>query len=184
MNAENDDVAVAKTSEDVDDEARSLKLRHEIVDALFEEVLANVPHSPLVVVNARTSVADVVRAMNDKHTGCALVADDRTGVLVGIFTERDVLRRVAVRPLDADRTPISEVMTRDPDTLPADATLAYALRQMSVEGYRNIPLVDHDQRPVGVVAVQDIVAWLCESFPGSVLNLPPAPQSFASEDGG
>src|SRR4051812_7636314 len=74
--------------------------RHEVTDALFEEVLASVPHGPLVSVHPRTSVAETIRAMNQQHTGCAVVADEVTGELVGIFTERDVLTRVAVRRLD------------------------------------------------------------------------------------
>ena len=170
---------------DVDTEETSgASARQEVTDALFEEVLASVPHGPLVVVQPGTSVADTIRAMNQQHTGCAVVANEATGELVGIFTERDVLTRVAVRRLDAEQTPIAEVMTREPDTLPAEATVAFALRQMTVEGYRNIPLVDAGRRPVGVIAVRDIVAWLCELFPASVLNLPPTLSFPMSEDGG
>jgi len=158
--------------------------RNEVTDALFEENLAAVPHGPLVAVHPGTTVAETIRAMNQQHTGCAVVADEKTGELVGIFTERDVLTRVAVRKLDVEQTPVAEVMTRDPDTLPAEATVAFALRQMTVEGYRNIPLVDANRRPVGVIAVRDIVAWLCELFPASVLNLPPTLSFPMSEDGG
>ncbi|HVE85916.1 MAG TPA: CBS domain-containing protein, partial [Myxococcales bacterium] len=166
------------------EDADQASSRNEVVDALFDENLASVPHGPLVAVHPSTSVADTIRAMNQQHTGCAVVADEATGELVGIFTERDVLTRVAVRNLDSEKTPVAEVMTRDPDTLPAEATVAYALRQMTVEGYRNIPLVDAGRRPVGVIAVRDIVAWLCELFPGNVLNLPPTLSFPTSEDGG
>ena len=180
-------MAHATHQDDVDvdtDEESGPSARHEVTDALFEEILASVPHGPLVAVHPGTSVADTIRAMNQQHTGCAVIADEATGELVGIFTERDVLTRVAVRPLDPERTPVAEVMTRDPDTLPAEASVAFALRQMTVEGYRNIPLVDAGRRPVGVIAVRDIVAWLCELFPASVLNLPPTLSFPLNEDGG
>jgi CBS domain-containing protein len=169
---------------DVDaDEVSGTRLQ-EVTEALFEEVLASVPHGQLVAVKPGTSVAETIRAMNQEHTGCAVVADETTGELIGIFTERDVLTRVAVRPLDPEKTPVAEVMTRDPDTLPAEATVAFAMRQMTVEGYRHIPLVDAARRPVGVIAVRDIVAWLCELFPASVLNLPPTLSFPQNEDGG
>jgi CBS domain-containing protein len=45
---------------------------------------------------------------------------------------------------------------------------------MSVAGYRTVPLVDADRRPVGVVTVSDVIRWLAGLFPEAVLNLPPA----------
>jgi CBS domain-containing protein len=44
---------------------------------------------------------------------------------------------------------------------------------MSVAGYRTIPLVDGDGRPIGVVTVSDVVRWLAGQFPETVLNLRP-----------
>lgn len=176
--------AATQEEGEVDTEEAGASARQEVVDALFDEVLASVPHGPLVAVHPGTCVGDTIRAMNEQHTGCAVVADQASGELVGIFTERDVLTRVAGRRLDLEKTPVSEVMTREPDTLPAEATVAFALRQMTVEGYRHIPLVDAGRRPVGVIAVRDIVAWLCQLFPASVLNLPPTPSFPTTEDGG
>lgn len=176
--------AVHDEAETEEGQEAGTKARTEVTDALFEESLAGVPHGPLVAVHPGTSVAETIRAMNQHHTGCAVVADQATGELVGIFTERDVLTRVAVSRLDPERTPVAEAMTRDPDTLPAEATVAFALRQMTVEGYRHLPLVDAARRPVGVIAVRDIVAWLCELFPANVLNLPPTLSFPRSEEGG
>jgi CBS domain-containing protein len=120
--------------------------------------------------------------MNGGHVGCALVVRD--GKLVGIFTERDVLRKVAGAKLDLTATPVEQVMTPNPDTLPATASIAFALREMSVEGYRHIPLVNADGSPEGVVSVRDIVTWLVEFLPATVLNLPPSPAISTTLDGG
>jgi CBS domain-containing protein len=98
---------------------------------------------------------------------------DGDGRLTGIFTERDVLTRVAGRDLDPRRTPLGEVMTRDPQALGPTDRVAYALHCMGVSGYRTIPLVDEDRRPVGVVTVTDVVRWLGDLFPESILNLAP-----------
>lgn len=149
----------------------------------FADKLGNVPRRPLLTLSLTTSVGEAIRALNERHTGCALVVGT-DGRLAGIFTERDVLTKVAGKLADLDTTPLYKIMTPDPDTLPESATVAYALQRMSVEGYRHLPLVDERSRPIGVVAVRDIIAWLCEMFPSSILNLPPEPGYPKSVDGG
>src|SRR3954447_23749436 len=66
-------------------------------------------------------------------------------------------------------------MTRDPESLRADDRIVWALNLMHVGGYRHVPLVDPQNRPVGVISVKDIVSFLVELFPAAVLNLPPDP---------
>jgi CBS domain-containing protein len=66
------------------------------------------------------------------------------------------------------------VMTREPDALGPDDRVAYAVHSMSVAGYRTVPLVDAERRPLGVVTVSDVIRWLAGLFPEAILNLPPA----------
>ena len=66
------------------------------------------------------------------------------------------MTRVLAKELDADGTPIGEVMTRAPESLYEDDPVAFALNKMSVGSYRHIPLIDADHRPVGLVSVKDI----------------------------
>jgi CBS domain-containing protein len=170
-----DDRPASEFEEAYEDERR-------IRGAIFEESLGKVPRRPMVTVPVTASIAEAVAAMNEHRVGCAVVVKD--GRLAGIFTERDVLRKVAGTTLDVRAATVESVMTADPDTLPATASIAHALRKMSVEGYRHIPLVTPDGRPVGVVAVRDIVAWMVELFPQGVLNLPPEPGFPKTIDGG
>src|SRR5881296_2076153 len=51
--------------------------------------------------------------------------------------------------------------------------LAYAVHCMSVAGFRTVPLVDTERRPIGIVTVSDVIHWLAQLFPEAVLNLPP-----------
>jgi len=138
-------------------------------------------HDPLTV-DADSTVVAAVNVMNEKHTGCVLVQKD--GQLVGIFTERDVLRKVIFRE-GASGMKVDAVMTRNPETLPPTASVAYALNKMSVDGYRHIPIVEAG-KPVGVVSVKDIIQFVVEFFPAAVLNLPSNPDKAIakSEDGG
>src|SRR5947208_305590 len=95
--------------------------------ALETPVCELMAQSPLVV-DADATVMSAVNAMNERRTGCVLV--QRGGKLVGIFTERDVLRKVVFR--EGDRAmKVESVMTKNPETLPPHASVAYALNKMS-----------------------------------------------------
>ena len=107
------------------------------------------------------------------HRRSAMVVVDPEGRLVGIFTDRDVLTRVAAQRRDPERTRLDEVMTRDPDALFPDDRICYAVNRMTSMGYRTVPLVDADRRPIGIVTVNDVVRWLAELFPEAVINLRP-----------
>ncbi len=151
-------------------------------EAIFEQPLGSVPRRELLVVPAFASVAEAIDLMNERHVGCVVVTSGER--LVGIFTERDVLTKIAGLGNDPRETPLDAVMTRDPETLPESASIAYALRQMTDEGYRHVPLVDERYRPVGVVGLRDIVAWIVDLFPARLLNLPPVPGYPHDSDGG
>ena len=155
---------------------------HGVGDAVVDQVLSEIPHRGLLLIDAATSVGDTIAAMNEKHLGYALIVEE--GKLAGIFTERDALTKVVGGPQTALSARVDTIMTRDPDTLPAHASVAFALHRMSVEGYRHIPLVDAESRPVGCVSVRDIVDWMVDLFPDSVMNLPPEPGYPTSVDGG
>jgi CBS domain-containing protein len=128
---------------------------------------------PAVACARNVTIRQAIEAMHQQRTGYILVVEqDR---LLGIFTERDVLTKVSGQDVHIDRVQVGEYMTPDPQCLGLDDELVYALNQMSVGGYRHIPLLDDEGRPVGVVAMQHTVDYLVSLFPREVLNLPPAP---------
>ena len=97
------------------------------------------------------------------------------GQVVGIFTKRDLLRRVLAQGHSLD-TPIAEYMTADPVTVEPKDPINTAVRLMEEGGYRHLPVVDRG-KPVGVLSVKRIVHYLCEHFPTAVYNLNPDPHS-------
>ncbi len=123
-------------------------------------------------VEPQTPLSEVISGMAQRNQGCVLVAEN--GRLVGIFTERDVLRRV-VGKVDINAARVREVMTEDPEAVSFHDTIAVALNKMTVGGFRHVPLVDIQHRPVGVISVKDIVEFLVEHFPSRVLNVAPDP---------
>jgi CBS domain-containing protein len=144
----------------------------EIEGSLLDDTIRILgPDEPLCV-SERVSVEEAVAGMMAMRRAAVLVVDDQ-GRLAGIFTERDVLTRVVAPKRDPAATPVGSVMTREPDALSIGDRVAYAVNQMSVAGYRTIPLVDADRRPVGVVTVSHIIKWMADLFPEAVLNLRP-----------
>jgi CBS domain-containing protein len=144
----------------------------EIKGSLLDDTIRILgPDEPLSV-SETVSVEEAVASMMARRRAAVLVVD-ANGRLTGIFTERDVLTRVVAPGLEPAATHVGSVMTRDPDALSVGDRVAYAVNQMSVAGYRTIPLVDADRRPVGVVTVTHIIKWMADLFPEAVLNLRP-----------
>ncbi len=148
---------------------------------LLEETLEVLGPSAPVCVGPTALVSDVVDGMASRNHGCVLVKEGER--LVGIFTERDVLRRV-LNKVDMGKTSIGEVMTRDPEAVSFHDTIAAALNKMTIGGFRHVPLVDIERHPVGVVSVKDIVEFFVEHFSSRVLNVAPDPSTRNPDQAG
>jgi CBS domain-containing protein len=142
---------------------------------LLESPVAAMARRVPIVFSKDATVTDAVRAMQRDHRGCVLITEDgtRQTALIGIFTERDVLFRIVDRGRNPQELTLGDVMVRDPEVLPRTAPVAWVLNKMSVGGFRHVPVVDEECRPVFIVSVKDIVDFLVASFPAEVLNLPP-----------
>jgi len=144
-----------------------------VEEAMLDRPIRELPTLRLPsCVSQSTSLRQAIDRMAAEKIGCVLVVDgDR---LVGVFTERDVLTKVVDRPLDLERIPVEQLMTREPECLSPDEPMAYALNKMTVGGFRHVPLVDAEGRPAGLVSMRDIVEYIVDLFPRSVLTLPPS----------
>jgi CBS domain-containing protein len=144
----------------------------EIRGALLDARVATLgPADPICLPGSATVEEAIGRMLKRRQSGVLIV--DGEGRLSGIFTERDVLTRVAGVGREPRRTALHEVMTPNPEALTTSDRIAYAVHCMSVAGYRTVPLVDAERRPIGVVTVSDVIRWLSQLFPEAVLNLPP-----------
>ena len=119
------------------------------------------PATPLTV-EPTTPVSSAIASMAEHRVGCMLVVDGETDLL-GIFTERDVLTRFSDNISRANQ-PVSDFMTENPATVSQDDSIGYALHAMDLGGYRHLPVVDDDDRPIGVISVRDILRFLCVRF--------------------
>ncbi len=165
-----------------DDMTRRESEEQKLGEKILGASLRSLNPRPAVTMPATTPIEDAVRTMLDQKIGAVLVTKDARPI--GIFTERDVLLKVALGDVAKDR-PVSEVMTSDPETLSLDDGIAFALNRMVERGYRHIPIVDDQGRALGVLSVRQVVAYMVSLMPGRVLNLPPEPDLEArSPEGG
>lgn len=107
-------------------------------------------------------VTMAVAGMREKGTQCALVVEG--GLLVGIFTERDFLNRIAAEKRDPATVTMREVMTAKPEALRAHDAVAYAINRMAVGKFRNVPVVDSEGRPTSVLNVRLVMMHLLKVF--------------------
>jgi CBS domain-containing protein len=119
-----------------------------------DSVIVLRPKSP-VTVSPTTPVGITIQLLLDNDIGALLVVHE-DGKLAGIFSERDLLTRVAGLFDSYAELPIHKFMTPNPETVTADDTLAFALHKMDVGGYRHLPVL-HDGLPVGVISVRDML---------------------------
>ncbi len=159
---------------DFEDEYATDLERHDVdvSQAVLDARIAGLASAEPICLPDTATVADAIQRMLARRQAGVLIVD-AAGRLIGIFTERDVLTRVVGRGLDAARTALADVMTANPEALTAAHRVAYAIHCMSVAGYRTVPLVDADRRPIGIVTVGDVVRWLADLFPEAILNLAP-----------
>ncbi len=114
------------------------------------------PKDPIEI-SKETSVREAIHKMTDHNIGCLLVEENEQ--LIGIFTERDVLYKISGN-LEALDEPVEKFMTPSPQS----DSIAYALHEMDLGGYRHLPVIDDKGKPSGIISVRDILRFLCVQF--------------------
>ncbi len=149
-----------------------------IGEILRNEPLSKVGYRRLVAVAPSSTLAEAVAVMQSEQVGSVLVCEsDR---LVGMLTERHVIRKLAVgaKTLD-ERVDVS--MIKNPETVRPDESVASAICKMQRHRYRRLPVVDADGKPLGLLSMRRIIQYMAGHFPSAVFNLPPRPGQFAAE---
>jgi CBS domain-containing protein len=106
------------------------------------------------------TIAEAVAEMNKNRIGCIIILDG--GEISGIFTERDVLRRVVGAGVDPNATLVAEVMTREVHTIPPETTIEQTMVLFAERRCRHIPVVDHGVLR-GLISIGDISRWMADA---------------------
>jgi CBS domain-containing protein len=161
----------APTAEYHDEYSETLGVEfRKLQDALLSDTVSVLATREPIRVPREASVAEALETMLKDDQAAVVVVDER-GRLSGIATDRDLLRRTADR--DPARSTIGAVMTAEPEALRPDDRVCYAVNRMVAMSCRTVPIVDDEQRPVGIVTIDDVAKWLAALFPEAILNLRP-----------
>jgi CBS domain-containing protein len=101
------------------------------------------------------TVRVALEKMAQHEIGGVLVIDE--GKLVGIFTERDYARKVALRGLGSQTTSVSELMTRDVATISPSQNIDEVMGLMSTRRFRHLPVVDGQGALLGIITIGDVI---------------------------
>ena len=116
--------------------------------------LGDIMTASVCSVAPETPVAEVAKTMVRGRFGSVLVTT--SDMLIGILTERDVLR-AAASGRDLTQSPVSSWMTKDPETVTADVDSDEAAQTMLTQGFRHLPVVDGNTI-LGIVSLRDVLA--------------------------
>ena len=139
---------------------REIELRR----CIKEDTLSVLQPKLSIRISPEMTVKEVIQTMVHKKIGAVLIVENDE--LIGIFSERDIIRRVALDYEKIAERPIREFMTSNPVKLSINDTLAFALNRMDVGGYRHIPITDDQNKPTGLVAARDFIRYIDHMFLG------------------
>jgi len=121
--------------------------------------VSDIMSTDLRTAGADSTVAEAATLMGEHAVGSVIVVD-AAGALLGILTERDIVRALSSTH-DAPTRPVAEWMTRDPVTISPDVEVKVALRTMVDGGFRHLPVVG-ENGPVGMLSIRDVAGRMAE----------------------
>ncbi len=109
-------------------------------------------------VRPETSAAEAIQLMLEHRVGAVTVVDEER-VVAGIFTERDVLRKLALSGRDPAKVPVSELMTSPVVLATANTSPGEAFAIMMERHFRHLPVVDDRGRVIAIVSIRNLLQW-------------------------
>jgi len=130
-----------------------------MIDRPIGDIMKAKSGPSIVTIPPTATVFEAVALMDEKRTGSVLVREAGKPV-AGIFTERDLMRRVVRLGRDPKATTMKDVMTPDVRSVPMTESTLEVLRVMVEYGYRHMLVMETETQPWGVVSIRDLMAWL------------------------
>jgi len=137
--------------------------------SIIREVLAR-KGAAVLTVSSDTSVLEAIRRMSEANTGSIVIRDDADAAPLGIFTERDYLRKIALEGRSSGTTRVSEVMSSPLITAAPDESTRKAMQTMTERRCRHLVIMDGD-RMAGIVSIGDLVKHLLTEAEAEVEQL-------------
>jgi len=132
----------------------------------------------IATVGLEASVADAIHKMLDHHVGAVAVVDSDFRV-AGMFTERDVLRRLSLSHLDPQTTPVRELMTTSVEMATRSTGAGEALTIMLERHFRHLPVADDNGKLLGILSIRNLLEWRVDDLSRELESL----EQYVSNDG-
>ena len=127
---------------------------------LVQEIL-EAARKKLVIIDQTAALIDAARLLGHKEANLIVVCDAKRTV-VGVISKTDIVRQIGTCQGSVCATPVSSAMTRDVLTCHRDDPLKKVWNSMKSHGFKHIPIVDNDLRPIGLVIARDVLARMIE----------------------
>lgn len=134
------------------------------IEQFFDGELSLLSPSKPVLVAPSTPLEDVIELMITHRIGSIAIGDIAKLRVAGIFTERDLLKKVILRRSEIRSMPVAEFMTPSPVTLQATTSIFYAFQAMTEGKFRHLPIVDYDERVVGMLSIKNMIDFLSKEI--------------------
>ena len=131
-------------------------------EALAMQPVSSIQSTPYVGVSPDTPVHEAVKKLAGLQVACLLVEEE--GKLLGVFSDRDLLDRVALEYEEKKDHPVSQYMTANPVFVYDSDSAAAVLTVMAVHGFRHVPVIDLDHKILGIASPYRITSFLQSYF--------------------
>ena len=132
----------------------------------------------IATIGLEASVADAIHKMLDHHVGAVAIVDSEYRV-AGIFTERDVLRKMSLSQTDPRATSIRELMTTPVEMATLSTGAGEALSIMLERHFRHLPVADDNGKLLGILSIRNLLQWRVDDLSRELESL----EQYVSNDG-
>ncbi|KAN0035338.1 hypothetical protein ACTA71_004603 [Dictyostelium dimigraforme] len=130
-------------------------------DTQVGDIIKAKPEKQIIYIKSNNTIYDAIKVMNNHGIGCLLVVSDIDGSLVGIFTERDYLGKVALMGKNSKETFVQDAMTTKVITIDSKIGVVEAMKLMTEKRFRHIPVTDEDGiNVIGLISITDLIRTL------------------------
>lgn len=117
--------------------------------------------APVLTCAKDAKIQEVIRAMNEKQVGSVIITEDNKPI--GIFTERDVLKKVVgSQAVNLQTTPIEYLMTKNPVTITLETSFTQIMAAMRLGKFRHLVIVDKQGRLEGIISIKDVLSRIID----------------------
>ena len=131
---------------------------NQVERSVMYDQVKSLKQTPPVMVAQTATIGEALALMSAANVGAVLVVDN-AGLLLGIFSERDLLKRIVGLQQDYENLPITQFMTPRPECVTTTDTLNFVLQKMDAGGYRHVPVLENG-KPVSIISARDMLRFL------------------------